>query len=387
VGCTAVTGLTCAFTGLTAGTSYTFSVKVTNLSGTGAASSASNAVTPFAAPGAPGGLKKSITSSTSFTLSWTAPATNGATISGYDVEWRAYPAGAFAVVGSSGVGSGTCGSTTAATTSCTVSGLPVGSLYQFEVAATSNAGTGSYATITGGYPALVNASGTGVSSNANKTYTFTISTVTQGNSLILQLGSLSNTGISSASYAGTGAGCTTSANLTKAVASTNTPANKSDTEIWYAQNLPASCSNETVTVNFAANPTLAYGLVQQWTGLSSTTPVLDGTAATSGTTPFSSFGANTPMTTGSLTPAPGTSYDLVVGLVTATNALSTGTPTVTLSGTSSAIPVSQSVDTAAPFNGIGAYVVDPGKTASGFSFASGASQDSYSAVAVAFLAN
>ncbi len=40
-------------TGLTAGTAYTFRVRATNAIGTGAASTASAAVTPFRPPSAP----------------------------------------------------------------------------------------------------------------------------------------------------------------------------------------------------------------------------------------------------------------------------------------------------------------------------------------------
>ena len=70
--------------GLTNGIPVTFTVKATNSSGTSTASSPSSAVTPGTVPSAPflfgaGG------GNTTVTLSWDAPATNGAAITGYNV--------------------------------------------------------------------------------------------------------------------------------------------------------------------------------------------------------------------------------------------------------------------------------------------------------------
>jgi titin len=77
--------LTCTVSGLTNGDSYTFSVTATNSLGTGTASSASNAVVPaVTAPGAPTGLLAT-PASTTVALSWTAPATGGSTITGYNI--------------------------------------------------------------------------------------------------------------------------------------------------------------------------------------------------------------------------------------------------------------------------------------------------------------
>ncbi len=118
--------------GLTNGTTYTFTVAATNSVGTGADSSASNPVTPSAAnlPGAPTGLSAAAKSSGA-QLSWTAPASSGSSpISGYRVTPY--------------VGANAQTATTLASTATTgsVSGLTNGTTYTFTVAAITAAGTG-----------------------------------------------------------------------------------------------------------------------------------------------------------------------------------------------------------------------------------------------------
>ena len=123
--CTWTTGpLTCTVTGLTNGTSYTFTVTATNAVGTGPASGPSNSVTPATVPGAPTGVTAA-PGNLSALVSWSAAAANGSAISGYTAT--------------SSPGGKTC---TTAGTSCTVTGLTNGTSYTFTVRATNAVGTG-----------------------------------------------------------------------------------------------------------------------------------------------------------------------------------------------------------------------------------------------------
>ena len=123
-------GTSCTVTGLTNGTSYTFTVTATNAVGTGPASAASAPAIPAnvpTAPGAPTSVKASSNLNASSAVSWTAPSsTGGSAITGYTVT--AAPGGA------------QC--TTAGTTTCTVGGLTNGTAYTFSVTATNAIGTG-----------------------------------------------------------------------------------------------------------------------------------------------------------------------------------------------------------------------------------------------------
>jgi hypothetical protein len=124
---TSLTGssVTCVFTGLTTGTSYTFTVTAKNANGNGAVSAASNAII-VGTPGAPTAVSGTNGVSTQSTVSWTAPALNGGSaVTGYTVT--------------SAPGAFTC---TTATTSCTVTGLTNGTGYTFTVTAANSVGTG-----------------------------------------------------------------------------------------------------------------------------------------------------------------------------------------------------------------------------------------------------
>jgi hypothetical protein len=124
--CTAAGALTCTITGLTNGTTYTFSVTATNSAGTGPASDPSNSVTPSARPGAPTGVLAGL-SGTSAQVSWNAAAGNGSTITRYTVT--------------SSPDNLTC-TWTSGPLACTVGGLKNLTSYTFTVTATNSWGAG-----------------------------------------------------------------------------------------------------------------------------------------------------------------------------------------------------------------------------------------------------
>ena len=116
---------TITMSGLTNGTSYTFTAAATNAIGEGAASTPSNAVTPVTVPDAPTSVT-AIRGNAQATVSWTPPTSDGgATITTYTVI--------------SNPGSFTA---TTSATIATVNGLTNGTSYTFTVTATSANGTG-----------------------------------------------------------------------------------------------------------------------------------------------------------------------------------------------------------------------------------------------------
>ena len=119
-------------TGLTNGTSYTFSVRAVNGKGAGTAASAS--ATPAGRPGSPGGLSASA-GNRQVTLSWSAAAPNGSAIQRY--EYRR------------GAGSWTTVSGGGSARSQTVTGLTNGTSYTFSVRAVNGKGAGTAASASG----------------------------------------------------------------------------------------------------------------------------------------------------------------------------------------------------------------------------------------------
>jgi type II secretory pathway pseudopilin PulG len=148
--CASSTGSTttaCTVTGLITGDSYTFTVAAINSYGTGAYSSASNAVL-LVVPGTPAKPTTAVVSGTSVTVTWATPSDTGPAISGYQINDTNTT--------TSTPGTNVCaGSTTSTTTACTVTGLIAGDSYTFTVAAINVVGTGTYSLASTGL--LVNA--------------------------------------------------------------------------------------------------------------------------------------------------------------------------------------------------------------------------------------
>jgi len=117
--------------GLTAGISYTFTVKAANAAGTGPESAASNAVTPSGAvaPGAPTAVTATARNASAL-VSWTAPASDGGSpITGYTVT----PYAGTTALTSIPVGAGTLWTT--------VGSLANGTSYTFKVTAVNALGS------------------------------------------------------------------------------------------------------------------------------------------------------------------------------------------------------------------------------------------------------
>jgi prepilin-type N-terminal cleavage/methylation domain-containing protein len=129
------TSTTCTITGLTPGTTYTFSVTATNSQGTSTSSVTSSPLTPATVASAPSDLVAASYQNTQSTLTWSAPSNNGgATVTTYVVQYSS----------DSGVTWTTDSADAVSGTGVTVTGLTNGSPYVFQVAAVNAAGTGPY---------------------------------------------------------------------------------------------------------------------------------------------------------------------------------------------------------------------------------------------------
>ena len=127
--CVNTLNLTCTFTGLSNGTTYTFSVVATNAAGASASTSAT--AVPAAAPAAPASVTPVSYQNQQVTVNWTAPSTtNGDAVTGYSVS----------IAPSTGVTIPTS-CTNTLNLSCVITGLTNGSTYTFSVTATNHAGT------------------------------------------------------------------------------------------------------------------------------------------------------------------------------------------------------------------------------------------------------
>jgi hypothetical protein len=132
----------CTVTGLANGDSYTFAVTATNADGTGAASAASNSVTPSSVPDAPTAVS-AVAHNTSAKVSWTDGFNEGSTTLSYTVTATDTSASPL----DPNDGGETCTYTVPAppateVDACHVHGLANGDSYTFSVTATNANGTG-----------------------------------------------------------------------------------------------------------------------------------------------------------------------------------------------------------------------------------------------------
>ena len=128
--------------GLTNGTAYTFQVRARNLTGNGPPSNGASA-TPAAVPSKPG-LPTLTVGNAQLTVSWVAPAANGASISDYDVRYRA---------GNSGPWTEWNDTDTGTTIGATITGLTNGQSYQVQVRATNSVGNSQWSNSRSATPA------------------------------------------------------------------------------------------------------------------------------------------------------------------------------------------------------------------------------------------
>ncbi len=262
-------------TGLTDGTTYTFTVTASNSVGTGPASPPSNAVTPTAptAPAAPAGVTATA-GNRSATVAWIAPADGGSPITRYTVT---------PYIGATAQTPVTVtGSPPAAT--ATVMGLTNGTAYTFTVTATNSAGTS---------PA--SAASKAVTPSASPPPTFVqqasahASGVTSlavapsaplgaGNRLVVEVGVWGNSGT-------TTTGVTDTAGDTFTEVTHFTGPDKTEQSIWTAPVTAGAANTPTIAADFSSTGDTAITALE-YSGLSTAagSAAVDQVATASGTT-------------------------------------------------------------------------------------------------------
>lgn len=130
----AASGLTKSFVGLTLGSTYVFRVKAVTSIGTGPASASTLGMLVATAPGQVS-TPAAVIGNTQVALTWTAPATNGCSITGYRVDYSSNAGSTWTTFGSALAG-----------LTATVTGLTNGTAYVFRVAATNCIGAGAFST-------------------------------------------------------------------------------------------------------------------------------------------------------------------------------------------------------------------------------------------------
>ena len=301
---------TCIVTGLTNGTSYTFTVTATNSAGTSSASSASPPATPATAPGTPTGVTATSNANTQSVVSWTAPLSNGgAAITSYAVT--------------SSPGGFTCST---ATTSCTVGGLTNGTSYTFTVKATNPAGTG---TTSGASAPAVPATAPGAPTSVNA------SSYVNSQSLVSWNAPVSNGGAAVSSYAVT----STPGGFTCSSATTSCTVGGLTNGTSYTFTVTATNSAGTSVASTASAPATPATTPGAPTGVTATSNA-NTQSVVAWTAPLSNGGA--PVTSYTVTSSPGGLTCSTGGTTCTVTGLTNGTPytftvqAINASGTGSA---------------------------------------------------
>ncbi len=324
--------------GLTNGTAYTFTVTATNGVGTGAASTASPAVTPYTVPNAPTAVS-AVASNAQAVVSFTAPAFNGGSaITGYVVTSSP---GNITVSGPS--------------SPLTVTGLTNGTVYTFTVHATNAAGNSVESSASAGVTPLTVPGaptiGTATAGNASATVTFT-APASNGGATITSYTVTSNPGNitkSGASSPLTVTGLTNGTAYTFTVTATNSVGT-------------GAASNASNSVTPATVPGAPTGLLttpnNNQVGLTWTAPTVTGGSpitdyvveySLSGANSWTTFADGTSTTTSAAVTGltNGTAYDFRVSAV---NAVGTGTPSSPAADTPLTVPGAPTIGTVTPGN-------------------------------------
>jgi Domain of unknown function (DUF1929)/Fibronectin type III domain/Kelch motif len=232
---------TATISGLTNGTTYTFTVTATNAVGTGPASAASSTVTPTApaVPAAPTGVTATA-GNTVATVTWTAPST-GSPFTGYTVT--PYLAGA-AQAATTVTGSPPA-------TSTTITGLTNGSSYTFTVTATNAVGTGPASAASNAVtpaavtaPSFVQQASTHAAGASSISVTPT-APLGSGDRLVVEVGAWN-------ASSATTSGVTDSAGDTFTEVSHFTSPDQTEQSVWTAPITAGAGSEPTVTAKFSA---------------------------------------------------------------------------------------------------------------------------------------
>ena len=127
-----VVATTTTISNLSPGTTYQVQVRATNSAGDSSYSTSGTGSTSAAAPSAPSAPTVTTASSTTLSVSWSAPVANGSTITSYDIRWRAQGGSSWTDISN------------IAGRSTTVTGLMGGTTYEVQVRATNGVGDSGY---------------------------------------------------------------------------------------------------------------------------------------------------------------------------------------------------------------------------------------------------